>query len=139
MAAAVLAAASMHGALGQIAITVLVTLFVYWVSERYSALLATGVHGDEPIRVRVVTVLRSGWPMIEAAYMPLVVLLAVTALVGNLQVGVLCALTASTLLLTALGFLAASRAGARGLAAAAWAAASGLLGVAMMALKLLLH
>lgn len=139
VAAAVLTAASLHGSLGEIVVTVLVTLFVYWVAERYSALLASGVHGRAPLRSRVVTVLRGGWPMIEAAYLPLVVLFAVTALSGNLQTGVISALIVSMLLLMALGSIAASRAGAKGLTAVGWTVVSGLLGLVMIALKLSLH
>jgi hypothetical protein len=139
VAAAVLTAASLHGSLGQIVVTVLVTLFVYWVAERYSALLASGVHGREPIRSRVVAVLRGGWPMIEAAYLPLIVLFAVTTFSENLQAGVISALSMSMLLLMALGLIAARRAGANGLTAVGWAVASGLLGLVMIALKLSLH
>ena len=43
--AAVMVAASLHGTLGQVVITVVATLFVYWATERYAELLAAGARG----------------------------------------------------------------------------------------------
>ncbi|MEN3269870.1 MAG: hypothetical protein V7646_6764, partial [Pseudonocardia sp.] len=42
---AVMVAASLHGTLGQVVVAVIVTLLVYWATERYADLLAAGVHG----------------------------------------------------------------------------------------------
>jgi hypothetical protein len=141
--AAVMMAASLHGDLADILISVLVTLFVYWVAERYAHLLAAGVRGRQQgwaaTRAAVGRVLREGWPMIEASYLPLVVLVVVDLVSDRLEIAVIASLAASTLLLAALGYLAARRAGAIGAGAFGWAIASGVLGLITVCLKLLLH
>jgi hypothetical protein len=139
--AAVLMAASLHGTLGQILVAVLVTLFVYWVAERYAHLLAVAVHGrgGRATGADVWAVLREGWPMVEASYTPLIVLLVVDLLTARLAVAVITSLATSTVLLVALGYVAARRAGASGAGAVGWAVASGALGLVTVALKLLLH
>jgi positive regulator of sigma E activity len=141
--AAVMMAASLHGTLVDILVTVLVTLFVYWVAERYAHLLAAGVRGRQAgwrtTRAAIARVLREGWPMVEAAYLPLVVLIVVDVLSDRLEVAVVASLATSTLLLIALGYLAARRAGASGVGALGWATASGVLGLVTVCLKLLLH
>ena len=113
--AAVMVAASVHGTLGQVVITVVATLFVYWATERYAELLAAGARGRVLDRRNVVAALRHGWPMLESSYSPVVVLLA------------------------GLGYGAARRSDATVAGALGWAAMSGLLGVAVIALKLALH
>ena len=141
--AAVLVAASLHGTLGQILVTVLVTLLVYWLAERYAHLLAAGVRGRRAgwreTRAGLARVAREGWPMVEAAYLPLVVLVVAYLLSARLTVAVVASLGTSTLLLVALGYLAARRAGATGIGAWGWATLSGVLGLATVSLKLLLH
>jgi hypothetical protein len=141
--AAVMVAASLHGSLGEILVTVLVTLLVYWLAERYAHLLAAGVRGRQvgwrETRAGIARVARRGWPMVEAAYLPLVVLVVVDLLSARLTVAVVASLGMSTLLLVALGYLAARRAGATGVGAFGWAAVSGVLGLATVSLKLLLH
>src|ERR1700754_4484299 len=141
--AAVMMAASLHGTLGDILVAVLVTLFVYWVAERSPHLLAAGVRGQQKgwraTRAAIARELRAGWPMVEAAYLPLVVLIVVELFTDRLEGAVYASLAMSTLLLIALGHLAARRAGASGFGALGWAAASGVLGVVTVCLKLLLH
>ncbi|GAA3047094.1 hypothetical protein GCM10010464_09190 [Pseudonocardia yunnanensis] len=141
--AAVMMAASLHGTLGDILVAVLVTLFVYWVAERYAHLLAAGVRGQQKgwraTRAAIARELRAGWPMVEAAYLPLVVLIVVELFTDRLDVAVYASLTTSTVLLVALGHLAARRAGASSFGALGWAAASGVLGLVTVCLKLLLH
>jgi hypothetical protein len=138
--ASVMVAASLHGTLVQILVTVLVTLLIYWAAERYATLLATGVHGPggRLTRAEVTAVLRSGWPMVEAAYVPLLVLLVVT-LLSRVQIGVLAALVTSTVLLVGLGYVGARRRGSGVAGAVGWAAGSGVLGLLAMGLKYLLH
>ncbi|HLU58095.1 MAG TPA: hypothetical protein VKZ81_21755 [Pseudonocardia sp.] len=136
--AAAMAAASVHGTLGEVVVTVLVTVFVYWVAERYARVLGVAVGGRPRLHV-VTTVLRHGWPMVESAYTPLVVLVAVDLVTGNLRAGVLAALVVATVLLGGLGHLAARRAGASPLVALAWASLSAALGVVIIVLKLSLH
>jgi len=137
--AAVMVAASLHGTLGQVVITVVATLFVYWATERYAELLAAGARGRVLDRRQVGAALRHGWPMLESSYSPVVVLLVASVLGAELRTAVLAALCLSTVLLAGLGYGAARRSGADVARALGWAAMSGLLGVAVIALKLALH
>lgn len=136
--AAAMAAASLHGTLGEVVVTVLVTVAVYWAAERYARVLATEVRGPERLR-KIGPVLRRGWPMVEAAYTPLVVLVAIEFFTDNLRAGVLAALGVATALLGALGYAAARRAGTTRAGAAGWAMVSAGLGVVVILLKILLH
>jgi hypothetical protein len=137
--AAVMVAASLHGTLGQVVITVVATLFVYWATERYAELLASGARGRVLDRRQVGAALRHGWPMLESSYSPVVVLLVASVLGAELRTAVLAALCLSTVLLAGLGYGAARRSGAAVAGALGWAAMSGLLGVAVIVLKLALH
>jgi hypothetical protein len=136
--AAAMATASAHGSLGAVVVTVLVTVAVYWAAERYAEVLAAAVHGPDR-RARVAEALRRGWPTIEAAYAPLVVLVAFVWLTGKLDSGVLAALAVSTAMLSGFGYVAARRAGAARPAAFGWATVSAALGVIVMLLKTALH
>jgi positive regulator of sigma E activity len=132
--AAAMATASAHGSLGAVVVTVLVTVAVYWVAERYAEVLAAAVHGPGR-RGRVAEALRQGWPTIEAAYAPLVVLVLFVLLTGRLNSGVVAALAVSTAMLSGFGYVAARRAGAARPAALGWAATSATLGVIVILLK----
>ena len=129
-------AAGAHGTLGQVELTVLVTVAVYWAADCYARLLAA--HGTGR-RAKVRTVLRQQWPMVEAAYTPLVVLLVLVLLTGNLRVGIFTALGVGTLVLGGLGFFAARRAGDSGMAAVKSSLLSASLGIVVILLKLYLH
>jgi hypothetical protein len=136
--AAAMAAASLHGSLRDVIVTVLVTVAVYWAAERYAEVLAAAVKGPGRLR-RVRGAVRQGWPMIEAAYTPLVVLVVFVILTGELQGGVLAALGVSTLMLGGLGHAAARHAGTSRGAAFLWGGVSAMLGIIVMVLKVSLH
>jgi hypothetical protein len=131
-------AASVHGTLSDVVITVLVTVVVYWAAEQYARVLSAAVSGPSPLS-RIMEVLRHGWPMVQAAYTPLVVLVVVEVVTDNLRAGVLAALVVATLLLGGLGHVAARRAGTSRGRAVGWGAASAALGVVIILLKLSLH
>src|SRR4051794_24062833 len=57
-------AAGAHGTLGQVELTVLVTVAIYWAADCYARLLAARGAGR---RAKVGSVLRRQWPMVEAA------------------------------------------------------------------------
>jgi hypothetical protein len=134
--AAVMAAASLHGTLLQVIVTVLVTLAVYWAAERYAQILAGGMRDEGPSWAGIRAELRHGWPMLESAYAPLLVLLLVALLSRDVQVGVLAALVFSTALLGLLGYLAARRSNATPRAVWSWTLVTMLFGVVVIALKL---
>jgi hypothetical protein len=136
--AAAMAAASLHGTLGEVIVTVLVTVAVYWAAERYAEVLAGAVRGPDRLG-RIAEVLRQGWPTVEAAYTPLVVLVVFVLVTGQLESGVLVALGVSTAMLGGLGYVAARRNGSARAPALAWAVGSAALGVVVIALKLSLH
>jgi hypothetical protein len=136
--AAAMAAASLHGTLGEVVVTVLVTVAVYWAAERYARVLAVAVQGPERLR-KIGPVLRRGWPMVEAAYTPLVVLVTIEFLTDNLRAAVFAALGVATALLGALGYAASRRAGTTRAAAVGWAMVSAGLGVVVILLKISLH
>jgi positive regulator of sigma E activity len=136
--AAVMAAASAHGTFASVVASVFGVLAIYWLAELYAEVLASGVRGAQPTSARVAAACRRGWPMVEAAYVPLVVLVVVHVL-ADLASAVLAALVVSTLLLTALGFLASRRSGATRLVALGWAAGSGAFGLVIIGFKLFLH
>ncbi len=135
--AAVMAAASVEDRLGQVIIAVVVSLIVYWAAERYAQILAAGVQGARPSWAGIREALRGGWPMVEASYAPILVLVVATLLSrGNVQVGVFSSLIFSTLLLGMLGYAAARRSGVSRRARWALILVSTLFGVVVIALKL---
>jgi hypothetical protein len=129
-------AAGAHGTLGQVELTVLGTVAIYWAADCYARLLAARGAGRH---AQVSSVLRREWPMVEAAYTPLVVLLIVTLVTGNLRVGIFTALGVGTMLLGGLGFFAARRAGGSRSNAVRWSLVSASLGIVVILLKLVLH
>jgi hypothetical protein len=133
-------AASSHGTLGETVVSVLVTVAVYWAADCYAQLLAFGAVHSPDRRTKVLGVLRQRWPMVEAAYTPLAVLIVVT-LVGdnNLRGGVFTALGVATVMLGGLGHAAARRAGSSRAGSIGWGFVSAGFGVAVIILKLLLH
>lgn len=137
--AAIMVTASLHGVLWQVVVAVVATLFVYWATERYSELLASGARGRVVDRRHLAAALRRGWPMLQASYAPLVVLLGASALGADLVGAVLASLVLSTVLLGGLGHQAARRGGATAAAALGWGGVSALIGVAVIVLKLALH
>jgi hypothetical protein len=134
----------------RVAVVVLVTLFVYWLAERYSEVLglvasadgAGPVHGTATVRItsgHIRHVIRSGWPMIEASVTPSVVLLGSRLLGASAGSAVDIALWYTVVLLVVLGWLAATRAELVGwprLVATAFAA---VLGLVVVGLKASLH
>jgi hypothetical protein len=121
-------------------LAVLVTLVIYWGAERYARVVAQRIHdGHRPDRSQLRRQLTTGWTMVSASTVPLLVLLVVRLLGAGLTVAVLSALACSTVLLAVAGW-EVGRDGklSRGerLASAATAAA---FGVALIVLKVLLH
>jgi hypothetical protein len=129
-------AAGLHGTLAEVEVTVLVTVAIYWAADCYARLLAARSAG-KPTKVR--TVLRREWPMVEAAYVPLVVLLVIVLITGSLPAGIFSALGVGTVVLGGLGYFAQRRAGGSRSDAVKWSFVSASLGIVVIVLKLLLH
>jgi hypothetical protein len=137
--AAAMVAASSHGTLGETVVSVLVTVGVYWAADCYAQLLARGVAQAPHRRTEVLSVLRQRWPMVEAAYSPLAVLIVVALVSGSLRGGVFAALGVATVMLGGLGHAAARRAGSSRAGSIGWGLVSAAFGVVVIVLKLLLH
>jgi positive regulator of sigma E activity len=129
---------------GKVAVAVVVTLFVYWLAERYSEILGLVGSADhhEPQKItgdHVRTVLKSGWPMIQASVTPLLVLLVSRLAGASSAIAVDIALAYTIVLLTALGWLAATRAGLVGWPRLTAAGFATVLGLVVVILKASLH
>lgn len=139
VSAAVLAASHAQAAVA-VALAVLFTLLVYWAAERYSRLVAERIHdGRRPSWRQVRTQLASGWEIVTASALPLVVLVAVTLLGADLYVAVLAALGCSTVLLGLAGWEVGRKGQLSTAERVVSAAVAGTFGLAMILLKALLH
>jgi hypothetical protein len=137
----------------RVAIVVLVTLFVYWLAERYAEVLglvatASGEEQGGPRlsegtpsidRAHLREVLGRGWTMIQASVTPLVVLLGSRLLGASRESAVDIALAYTVVLLVGLGSLGAQRAGLTGWPRTLATAFSAFLGLLVVALKASLH
>jgi hypothetical protein len=125
-----------------LALSVLVTLVVYWLAEQYAELLGEqAAHGHVPTWRQVREALGTSWPIVSASFAPLAVLV-VARLAGasasdaaNVGVG------AAIALLTFHGWRAGRAAELRGWRLGATTAIAAVLGLVMVALKnlVLLH
>jgi hypothetical protein len=139
VAASVMAASHAETAVA-VDLSVLVTLVIYWGAERYARLVAQRIHdGHRPDRSQLRQQLTTGWEMVSATTVPLVVLVLVRLFGAKLYVAVLSALVCSTVLLFVAGW-EIGRDGklsrAERFASATTAAA---FGAALIVLKMLLH
>ena len=74
--AAVLAAAGDHVPTLPLAVSILVTLLVYWLAEEYAELLGEQLEGRQlPSWSDIRAALASTWPMVSASYIPLLALI----------------------------------------------------------------
>jgi hypothetical protein len=138
--AAVIAAGGNELSTAALEVTVLVTLLVYWLAEQYAELLGEHTHaGRLPGIGNVRSSLAATWPMVTASFLPLVSL-AVARLLGASTSGAAYVGLAATLaLLLTHGYSGGRAAGLRGARLAMVTATAGLLGVAMVVLKVLLQ
>jgi hypothetical protein len=140
VSAAVVAASSWHGTIGTTAVSVAVTLLVYWLAESYSNLMGwRAFRGHRPGWAQARETLRVRWPLVSASYLPLSTL-AVSALMGaNVSQAAVAALVLTTCMLFGAGWGIGRASGVRGLALLGTALTSAVFGVAMVLLKTLLH
>jgi hypothetical protein len=134
--ASILAAAGNSLTTPALALSVLITLVVYWLAERYAEVLGQQAAGGRlPTWRHVRTALGASWPIVTASFAPLLALL-VARLAGATAssaatVGVLAALV----LLTFHGWAAARAADMRGWRLAAATSVAAVLGLVMVVLK----
>lgn len=139
VSAAVMAATHADSA-AAVAVAVLVTLAIYWAAERYSRLVAERIHdGRRPTWRQVRLQLTTGWEIVSASALPLVVLVVMGVLGAELYVAVLAALGCSTVLLCLAGWEVGSRGQLTTAERIVSATVAGIFGVAMILLKAGLH
>jgi hypothetical protein len=138
ISASVLAAVDETEPIWTVVVTVMVTVLVYWLAERYAMLLAVHMRGQSTT-AGLGQVLRQGWRMVEASYTPVLVLVLAWSLSGSVATAIEASLYYTTALLIALGWLAGRRNGQSGWALVRTMAFVGALGVIIIALKLTLH
>jgi len=133
--------ASAHAeAVGRLAVAVVVTLTIYWAAERYAHLMANHIGLGPHVRWRDLREgLRGGWDLVTASFLPLLVLLVGGALGASYVAAVVLALFTSTGLLTLAGWRVGREVGLGAWQSLLSAVGAGAFGVAMIALKSLLH
>jgi hypothetical protein len=123
-----------------LAVTVVVTLVVYWLAEQYAVLVGEHTHGGRlPSRSQVAQSMGTTAPMITASFIPVVVLVVVRVLGASSGAAAKTALVVAVALLVVHGVRAGWAAGLRGLRLAAITVVAGLFGLAMVALKTFLQ
>ena len=138
VASAVLAAGGAHLQTVAMAVTVVVTLLVYWAAEGYAELLGEHAHaGRLPTWAHVRASLADIWPMVSASYVPLVALLAARVLGADTTAAATVALVVAVALLLVQGWVGGRASQLRGLPLLAVTLIAGAFGVAMILLKLL--
>jgi hypothetical protein len=121
-------------------LAVLVTLAVYWAAERYARIVAERIHeGHRPTWQSVRLQLTTGWEIVTASTLPLLVLVLMRLAGARLETAEFAALGCTTALLCVAGW----RMGAAGRLSTAERVVStviaGGFGAAMILLKTLLH
>jgi len=122
-----------------VVVTVLVTVFTYWVAERYAELLAAYSHGHRLTWAAVRHNLRQGLGMIQASYAPLAILIVASLLGAETQTAVLIAMVFTVGWLFGMGWLAGRRDNLTGWPLVVVTGTAGLLGMVLIILKLSLH
>jgi hypothetical protein len=138
--AAVIAASGNILSTAALEVTVLVTLVVYWLAEQYAAVLAEHTHaGHLPNRRTISSSLVRTWPMVTASFVPLATLAVVRLVGASASAAAYAALTVTIVLLLIHGHTVGKAAGLRGIRLVVISGTAGLLGLAMVVLKVVLH
>lgn len=125
-----------------LAVSVLVTLLVYWLAEGYADLLGEQAAGGKlPTWARIRGSLAATWPMVSACYLPLVTLLLARVAGAAPLAAANTGLAVAIVMLTVHGWLAGRSAQLSGFQLLAATSVAALLGIAMILLKnfVLLH
>ena len=134
--AAVIAAGGNQLTSAQLAVTVIVTLIVYWLAEQYAELLGAHAHdGRLPSAGLIRSSLAEAWPMVTASFLPVASIGLAILFGASSSDAAQVALLVTVLLLIMHGYSAGRAAGLQGGQRIVVTAIAGLLGVAMVILK----
>jgi hypothetical protein len=122
-----------------VVISVLTTVFVYWIAEQYARGLAHRATVGRLTASDLLHGLRERYTMVEATFVPLLVVVALGVLGVTASVAVTVGLLVAVGTLAAVGILAARRSGLSALGTALSGLIAAALGVAIVVLKLALH
>lgn len=115
------------------------TLLVYWLAERWSEVIGSHLRGEPFDWAHARRTFLRGWPMVQASYGPLLVLLVARILGASAETAINFALLTTIVVLIVLGTLAGRRACLSRAGVIASAIFNGLLGMALIVLKASLH
>jgi len=134
--AAIIAAVGGQLRTAALAVSILLTLVVYWVAEEYAELLGEQVTGGHlPTWAYVRAALAHTWPMVSASYLPLLALVLARVAGASALAAANIGLAAAILLLTYHGWSAGRAARLRGWQLAAVTSIAAALGLVMVVLK----
>jgi hypothetical protein len=134
--AAVLAAAGDHVSTLPLAVSIVVTLVVYWLAEEYAELLGEQLEGGRlPTWTDVRAALAASWPMVSASYIPLLSLVLARLLGASPPDAVNVGLVVAIVLLMIYGWSAGRAAHLRGRQLLVLTSIAAALGLLMVLLK----
>ena len=137
---AVLATAPEDIRLVKVAIILLCTLGIYWAAETYVHWIAARTHVQRDLRAEERRkIIADGWPLVAACAVPLMFLGAEALLGVETSVALDVTLAVNSVLLFIVGWQMGTAGGLEGVRLLLSAGATGLLGVALIALKTLMH
>ncbi len=119
-----------------LAVSVLITLVVYWLAEQYAEVLGEQTTGGHlPTLEHIRTALAGSWPIVSASFVPLVALLAARLTGATASTAATVGVATAVVLLTFHGWAAGRGADLRGWKLAAATSVAAALGLIMVALK----
>lgn len=134
--ASVLASAGDELASLQLAVSVVITLGVYWIADVYARLLAEPMGNNRlPTWPDARAALAATWPLVSASFVPVLVLLLARLAGASSSVAATAALVATIVMLVAYAASASLAAGLRGAKLVAVTSIAALLGLVMIILK----
>jgi hypothetical protein len=134
--ASVLASAGADLAALPLAVSVVITLGVYWIADVYARLLAGPIHhGRPPTWPDALAMLAATWPMVSASFTPVLVLAVARIAGASSSAAATAALAAAIFMLTIYAWSACRAAGLRGAQMIAVTSIAAGLGVLMIVLK----
>jgi len=134
--AAIFAAAGAHLPTVPLAVSVVVTLLVYWVAEEYAELLGEQVEGGcLPTWPHIRAALAATWPMVTASYLPLLALVLTSVAGASISAAANCGLAVAVVLLVIHAWSAGRASHLRGRQLLVITSVAALLGIMMVLLK----